>query len=217
MRAHICYASDRAAVDRFLQALARLGVNLDCAGWGLGADVATVMIGGERVAIVSDTWSVDIDGTDQAVRMVIQELNAPGTVSGSARTSRGDGVITALDHVQLAMPPGGEEKARAFFGGLLGMIEETKPAPLLARGGCWFRAGNVVVHVGVEPEFAPQKKAHPALCVRDVKTVAEKLFEAGYPVTRDNTVPDRRRFYTTDPFGNRIEFIQEGEGFSQRS
>jgi len=125
-------------------------------------------------------------------------------------------MLSRLDHIQLAMPPGGEAQARAFWAGLLGMSEEEKPAPLAGRGGCWFRAGAVILHLGVEKDFAPQRKAHPAFCVRDLDGLAARLAGAGYPVTWDEALPGRRRFYTADPFGNRIELIQDGDGFGQK-
>ena len=123
--------------------------------------------------------------------------------------------ILSLDHVQLAMPEGEEDRARAFFGGVLGMEEEVKPEPLASRGGCWFRSGGAILHLGVEKDFAPQKKAHPAFCVSELDQLASRLEEAGYPVNWDTALPERRRFYTADPFGNRIEFMQDGHGFTQ--
>ncbi|MDB6167632.1 MAG: hypothetical protein JWM88_496 [Verrucomicrobia bacterium] len=125
-------------------------------------------------------------------------------------------MITRLDHLQLTMPAGEEEKARAFFGGLLGMQEQTKPAPLAGRGGCWFRAGEAFLHVSVEREFAPQKKGHPAFCVQDLQALAGRLERARCTVTWDTTLPGRTRFFTADPFGNRIECLLDGEGFSQK-
>ena len=125
-------------------------------------------------------------------------------------------MITRLDHVQLAMPPGEEAKARAFFVGMLGMTEEEKPEPLASRGGCWFRGGSVILHLGVEKEFTPQKKAHPAFTVSDIERSAARLKESGYPVSWDEALPGRRRLYTADPFGNRIELIRDGDGFGQK-
>lgn len=121
-----------------------------------------------------------------------------------------------LDHIQLAMPVGGEAKARAFFSRLLGMAEEAKPEPLATRGGCWFRLGTSIVHLGVEKEFSPQRKAHPAFCVEALDDLAARLVDGGYPVTWDSALPSRRRFYTADPFGNRIEFMRDGDGFGQK-
>jgi hypothetical protein len=125
-------------------------------------------------------------------------------------------MFTRLDHVQLAMPTGEEEKARAFFGTVLEMQEETKPEPLASRGGCWFRSGGVLLHLGVERDFVAQKKAHPAFCVRDLAGLADRLKAAGYPVIWDETLPSRRRFFTSDPFGNRIELMRDGDGFGQK-
>jgi catechol 2,3-dioxygenase-like lactoylglutathione lyase family enzyme len=124
--------------------------------------------------------------------------------------------MLAIDHVQIAIPPGGEPAARLFFVGLLGMSEEEKPEALAPRGGCWFRAGRVHLHCGVETPFQPQRKAHAAFLVDDLDALAEKLAEAGSPVRWDERVPDRRRFYTDDPFGNRLEFISSGHGFSEQ-
>jgi len=124
-------------------------------------------------------------------------------------------VITRLDHLQLAMPPGEEDRARAFFRDLIGMREDPKPGPLAGRGGCWFSCGGAIVHLGVEKDFAPQKKAHPAFCVLGLDELAQRLGAAGFPVVWDEALPGRRRFYTADPFGNRIEFIGDGDGFGQ--
>jgi len=122
-------------------------------------------------------------------------------------------MITRLDHIQLAMPLGGEGRARQFWSGVLGFTEEVKPEPLASRGGCWFRSGNTIVHIGVEKDFAPQKKAHPAFCVEDLDGLAERLAAAECSVFWDDALLNRRRFYPADPFGNRIEFIANGEGF----
>jgi len=121
-----------------------------------------------------------------------------------------------LDHIQLAMPPGKEDQARRFFIDLLGMAEEAKPSPLDTRGGCWFRRDAVRLHVGVEADFAPQRKAHPAFTVEDLAGLATRLAEADFPVKWDNALRDRQRFYTTDPFGNRLEFLRAGDGFRER-
>lgn len=124
--------------------------------------------------------------------------------------------IVGLDHIQLAMPAGQEPQARAFYGGVLGLVEVAKPAPLAARGGCWFAAPGAQIHLGVEAEFAPQRKAHPALLVRDLAACQRALEAAGVAVLPDDTLPDVRRCYASDPFGNRIEFIQDGDGFAQQ-
>ena len=119
-------------------------------------------------------------------------------------------MMTRLDHIQLAMPIGGEDKARAFWQDLLGMKEEVKPEPLASRGGCWFRTDSVILHLGVEKNFAPQKKGHPAFCAEDLDALAVRLNTGGCPVIWDEALPTRRRFYSEDPFGNRIEFIPIG-------
>ena len=121
-----------------------------------------------------------------------------------------------FDHLQLAMPPGEEDKARSFFIDIFEMKEEKKPEPLDSRGGCWFRKDDVILHIGVEKEFKPQKKAHPALIVEDLGFLEKKLKDNGYEVIWDHALPNRARYYTADPFGNRIEILQEGDGFSQK-
>ena len=125
--------------------------------------------------------------------------------------------VLGLDHVQLAIPRGGETVARAFYGGLLGLVEETKPEPLASRGGCWFRAEGTVLHLGMEETFVPARKAHPAFLVADLDAARAELAAAGAPVVPDDSLPDVRRFYSADPFGNRIELIQREDGFSTRA
>jgi catechol 2,3-dioxygenase-like lactoylglutathione lyase family enzyme len=118
-------------------------------------------------------------------------------------------VITGLDHVQVAIPAGGEQAARDFYGALLGMTELPKPPALAARGGCWFSAGSAILHLGVEQPFHPAGKAHPAFTVTDLELLFQRLTEHGYPGTRaDRELPGIRRFHVLDPFGNRIEFQQ---------
>jgi catechol 2,3-dioxygenase-like lactoylglutathione lyase family enzyme len=112
-------------------------------------------------------------------------------------------VITGLDHVQLAAPPGCEAEARAFYGALLGLSEVRKPAGLAARGGVWFG----FLHIGVTPDFVPAAKAHPALRVRDLEALAGRLTEAGVEVRWDEEIPGVSRFYADDPWGNRLEFV----------
>jgi catechol 2,3-dioxygenase-like lactoylglutathione lyase family enzyme len=119
--------------------------------------------------------------------------------------------IVGLDHVQLAMPAGAEAQARAFYAGLLGMRELEKPQQLAARGGCWFEAPGAQLHLGVEAGFSPARKAHPALLVDDLATLLAALAAAGVPITPDDSLPHVRRFYAADPFGNRVEFIQNGD------
>lgn len=118
-------------------------------------------------------------------------------------------MITGLDHVQVAIPAGGEGTARDFYGGLLGMIEQPKPAALAARGGCWFSGGAAVLHLGVEHPFHPARKAHPAFLVTDLNHLRNRLTAAGAEcVDASGELPGIVRFHTTDPFGNRLEFQQ---------
>ena len=117
--------------------------------------------------------------------------------------------VTGIDHVQLAAPAGREDEARAFFGEVLGLAERPKPEALVARGGVWFMCGEQQLHVGVEPDFAPARKAHPAFAVRGLDALQSRLETAGYETTSDDaTIPGVRRFYAHDPFGNRLEFLE---------
>jgi catechol 2,3-dioxygenase-like lactoylglutathione lyase family enzyme len=116
--------------------------------------------------------------------------------------------IIGIDHVQVAAPQGCEAEARAFYGELLGLEELPKPEPLASRGGCWFRAGEQELHVGVEAGFAPARKAHPGLVVDDLSRLADRLREQGVDVTPDETIPGVERAYVADPFGNRLELRQ---------
>jgi catechol 2,3-dioxygenase-like lactoylglutathione lyase family enzyme len=117
--------------------------------------------------------------------------------------------IEGLDHVQLAAPPGCEAEARRFFGELLGLAEVEKPPPLAARGGVWFQVGSQQLHVGVEEPFAPARKAHAALRVRPqaLDGLADRLAAAGAKVIWDDSLDGARRFYSEDPWGNRIELL----------
>lgn len=113
-----------------------------------------------------------------------------------------------LHHVQLAMPVDGEPQAREFFAGVLGMTELAKPPVLATRGGCWFAGGGWEVHLGVEEPFSPARKAHPGVLVDDLDGLAARLAAASAPVRWDPDFPGHRRFYSADPFGNRLEFLQ---------
>jgi catechol 2,3-dioxygenase-like lactoylglutathione lyase family enzyme len=115
--------------------------------------------------------------------------------------------MVALDHVQLAIPPGAEDRCRPFYVGLLGMAELPKPPVLAARGGLWLQSGPVVIHLGVEKEFRPARKAHPAITVADLDALAERLAGAGIDFTFDDNITGTRRFHVHDPMGNRLEFI----------
>ena len=116
--------------------------------------------------------------------------------------------IRRLDHVLLAMPAGRESDARKFYQGILGIPEAVKPANLAARGGCWFEDGELKIHLGVEKNFAPARKAHPAFIVDDLAALEAILMEAGYPVAHDQPLEGYDRIFVDDPFGNRIELMQ---------
>ena len=142
-----------------------------------------------------------IDAKVDRHRRILRQQGAPAmTEDGFA--------FRPIHHVQLAMPRGEEEACRAFWGEVLGMREIDKPPVLAARGGCWFSAGAVEVHLGVEEPFAPARKAHPGLLVDGIAALAKRLEDAGHPVTWDGDFPGHDRFYAADPFGNRLEFLQ---------
>lgn len=113
-----------------------------------------------------------------------------------------------LHHVQLLIPPGGEDDARRFYADVLGMTELDKPAVLKARGGCWFRGGGWEVHLAPVPDFAPARRAHPGVLVRDLDRLAGELEAAGCPVEWDPHFPGHRRLYSADAHGNRLEFLE---------
>ncbi|MBV8593116.1 MAG: VOC family protein [Caulobacteraceae bacterium] len=116
--------------------------------------------------------------------------------------------LRAIDHVQLAMPPGGEDAARRFYVDLLGLSERPKPAELARRGGCWFEVGEVKVHLGVEDPFRPARKAHVAFRVDDVGSLAQASRVRGLEVIEDGDLPGHERIFIFDPFGNRLEFLK---------
>ncbi len=116
--------------------------------------------------------------------------------------------VHGLDHVQLAMPSGGEALAREFYSGLLGLTEIPKPPNLAKRGGAWFEGGTLRVHLGVEADFRPAKKAHPAFLVQHLDAISQHLREAGVPVVTDEPLEGYHRLYVPDPFGNRIELLE---------
>ena len=120
--------------------------------------------------------------------------------------------FAGLDHVQIAAPAGCEHQARAFFGDLLGLMEVPKPPQLHGRGGAWFQVGPQQLHVGVQEPFVPARKAHPALLVDEatLDELARRLTGAGAAVDWDHELPDARRFYTEDPWGNRLEILTRG-------
>ncbi len=117
-------------------------------------------------------------------------------------------MLAAVDHVQLAAPVGSEDALRAYYVDTLGMTEIPKPPVLAARGGCWFGAGAVQLHLGIEADFRPAKKAHPGLRVTGIEAYAARLKSLGASVTWDEDLPGYRRFYSEDPVGNRLEFLE---------
>lgn len=129
----------------------------------------------------------------------MEEQPTPG--GGSSR-------VTRLDHLQIAAPPGCEAAARDFYGALLGMREIEKPSALRARGGCWFECGAQQLHIGVERDFRPARKAHPAFAVTHLDEFRQALKDRGVPVIDDDNLPGACRFYAEDPWGNRIEFVE---------
>ena len=113
--------------------------------------------------------------------------------------------VLGLDHVQVAIPKDGEDEARAFYAGVLGLEEIPKPEPIRARGGVWFRVGEQELHLGVEEPFAPARKAHPGLVAADIGLLRERLSAAGIAFEDDDQIPGVDRLFVSDPFGNRIE------------
>jgi len=116
-----------------------------------------------------------------------------------------------IHHVQVSCPPGSENLSRAFYAGVLGLTEKPKPPGLVGRGGCWFAGYGIEIHLGVEADFRPARKAHPGLMWPDLDTLAATLAAGGYPVEYSDELmaldPPLRRFHTADPHGNRLEFL----------
>jgi catechol 2,3-dioxygenase-like lactoylglutathione lyase family enzyme len=123
--------------------------------------------------------------------------------------------VVGLDHVQLAMPPGQEHAAREFYAGLLGLAEAGKPTGLRARGGVWFEGAGVKVHLGVDPDFRPARKAHPGLLVTDLSGLARALEQAGHRVTAGEPLDGYEHAYVDDPFGNRLELMEPNAGAAE--
>jgi catechol 2,3-dioxygenase-like lactoylglutathione lyase family enzyme len=119
--------------------------------------------------------------------------------------------ILAIDHIQLAIPKGGEEKARSFYMDVLGLTELPKPPELAKRGGAWFTGNGVNVHLGVEAEFRPAVKAHPAFRVVDLDGLEARARRGGYRIVCDEPLPGYKRIFAYDPFGNRIELMEKIE------
>ncbi|RLQ91639.1 VOC family protein [Falsibacillus albus] len=113
-----------------------------------------------------------------------------------------------IDHIQIAGPNGCEEEARKFYGELLGMIEIPKPENLRKRGGCWFQCGRQEIHIGVEENFTPAKKAHPGILIGNLSALRSHLEQNGVEIKKDAPIEGRIRFHIVDPFGNKVEFLE---------
>jgi catechol 2,3-dioxygenase-like lactoylglutathione lyase family enzyme len=116
--------------------------------------------------------------------------------------------VIGIHHVQLAMPPGGEDSARRFYSRMLGIPEVQKPADLKKRGGAWFETGSLKVHLGVEADFRPARKAHPGLLVDNLEALVSCLREAGFNVVSGEPLSGYEHVYVDDPFGNRLELLE---------
>jgi catechol 2,3-dioxygenase-like lactoylglutathione lyase family enzyme len=116
--------------------------------------------------------------------------------------------LLGIDHVQMAMPPGGEGEARRFWRDTLGLSETPKPPDLAARGGCWFEGPGLRLHLGVEADFRPARKAHPALLVRGLAELRRALADGGYAIGDDEPLDGYDRIFVADPFGNRVELME---------
>ncbi len=119
--------------------------------------------------------------------------------------------ITGIEHVQLAMPQGEEQRARDFYSRILGITEVPKPPELARRGGVWFENAFLKIHLGVDSAFHPARKAHPALLVEDLRSLVLELRENGYAVIDDDALEGYFRVYVSDPFGNRIELMEPSQ------
>ena len=117
-------------------------------------------------------------------------------------------MVKGIEHVQLTIPAGGDDRVRAFYCDVLGLTETPKPAALVARGGLWLRCGAQGVHFGVETPFTPQRKGHPALLVDDLAALRQRLISAGIAIQEDTPIPGVDRLFVFDPFGNRLELME---------
>jgi hypothetical protein len=138
----------------------------------------------------------------------LASIPPPAAPAGGGGVAASGHRIVRLDHVQVAMPRDGEAEAEAFYGTILGLSVRPKPEPLAARGGRWFEDGEVKLHLGVEEDFRPMQKAHPALVVEGLDNLVAALAKAGHPVSWDAELETVRRCFVLDPFGNRIELIE---------
>jgi trans-aconitate 2-methyltransferase len=150
-------------------------------------------------ALLQSAYPATARGTVLPFRRVFAVGRRPGAAQAAA--------VAGLDHAQLAMPVGLEAEARAFYCGVLGLVEVPKPPALAVRGGCWFNGHRAEVHLGCEADFRPATKAHVGLTVTDLDDMAACVHAGGHRVTWDEELSPRRRFFTDDPFGNRIEIL----------
>lgn len=116
--------------------------------------------------------------------------------------------IANIDHVMIATPPDGENAARLFYSEILGLVEMAKPAALITRGGLWYQVGALQLHLGIDREFRPARKAHVAFIVSNLPGLRQQVIDAGLTVIDDDLLPGFDRFYLDDPFGNRLEFLE---------
>jgi catechol 2,3-dioxygenase-like lactoylglutathione lyase family enzyme len=116
--------------------------------------------------------------------------------------------ILSLDHVQVAIPAGAENRAREFYSGILGFVEVEKPVPMAGRKSIWFVGGSVNLHLGIEPDFHPAKRAHPAFVVEGLDGILAACQQAGAPTKPDTSFNGFRRVHVFDPFGNRLELME---------
>lgn len=119
--------------------------------------------------------------------------------------------IERIEHVQLAMPAGEESSAVAFYEAVLGVPQVAKPAALAVRGGCWFENAKVKIHLGVDSDFRPARKAHPAFLVSNLTVLRTRLRDAGVELIEDEPLDGYDRIYVNDPFGNRLELMEPRE------
>ncbi|MCP5432624.1 MAG: VOC family protein [Alphaproteobacteria bacterium] len=167
-------------------------------------------IGEIRSLVVSGLPPVFIcDGCIRLCSDVLDHEMGEGAVPAGVKAL---GPLLAIDHVQLAMPAGREDEARAFYGALLGLTEVEKPPALARRGGCWFERPGIRVHLGVEADFRAARKAHVAFLVADYEGLRAAIADAGFEVVGDDALEGTQRFFAFDPFGNRLEFIRGERG-----
>jgi catechol 2,3-dioxygenase-like lactoylglutathione lyase family enzyme len=146
--------------------------------------------------------------------LIWRRCRASKTVRTSCDLSGpGHSLEHVIHHVQLACPPGSEDASRAFYSGVLGLTEIPKPPVLISRGGCWFTGNGIELHLGVEDDFRPARKAHPGMLWPELDELSARLVAAGYPTIWGNDeLPGMRRFYTADAHGNRLEFLAPASG-----